>query len=463
MPFRMFLAEWLLQKAAIHERNEEVIEYMDDVPEQTLIILVVFLVLCSAFFSASETAYSTCNKIRLKQMHNRGNAKAGKVLALAENYDQLISGILVGNNFVNIFATTIATMLFTSLLGSTQGPSVSTVVMTVTILIFGEITPKTLARYRPDAFAMFAYPLLKATIVLLTPIVFLFNVWQKLVGSFFKDDDNQGMSGEELITMIEEVEKEGNLEKEESELIQSAIEFSEVDIADIYTPRVDMIAFDLDDSREELAQLFQNYPYSRIPLYRKSVDNIVGFIHYRDFFELGDDQPIESVIQIPAYLPLTTSISDALKEFQSRKVHLGVVFDEFGGTAGIITLEDIIEELVGEIWDEHDEVKEEILPMGDDIYKIDGTVNIDDVFELYDLYEDDIYDSNTLSGFIIEISEHVPAVNEVIYLKNLEFKILQADGKTIRWVLVSKADISEEEENAAVLQAEAEIQPTDEK
>lgn len=419
---------------------------MEEVPEQSLILILIFLVMCSAFFSASETAYSTCNKIRLKQMANRGNAKAGKVIQLADSYDKLISGILVGNNFVNIFATTIATILFTNMLGSTRGPSVSTLVMTILILVFGEITPKTLARYNPDGFAMFAYPLLKAVIVGLSPIVFLFHLWQKFVSSFFKSEDNKGMSGEELITMIEEVEKEGSLERDESELIQSAIEFSDVDIADIYTPRVDVVAFDLSQPRKDLKDLFEKHPYSRIPVYRKTIDNIVGFVHYRDFFELKENQPLESIIQIPAYLPLTTSISDALKKFQSSKVHLGVVNDEFGGTAGIITLEDIIEELVGEIWDEHDTVKEEILPMGEDIYKIDGTVNVDEVFELYDMYEDDIYDSNTLSGWIIEISERVPSTNECIYFKGLEFKILQEDGRTIQWVLVSRSEEEKEEQ-----------------
>ena len=422
------------------------IDDMEEIPEQTLLTILILCILGSAFFSAAETAYSTCNKIRLRQMQNRGNVKAGKVLDMANDYDKLISGILVGNNFVNIFGTTLATILFTKWFGASDGPTLSTIVMTVVVLIFGEITPKTIARLNPDGFAFFAYPFLKLVITLLAPITFLFNLWQKFVGSFSKNSDNNAMSSEELITMIEEVEKEGSIKKEESELIQSAIEFSDVDIADIYTPRIDVIAVNIKDAKEDIAKVFIDNMYSRIPVYKDSIDYIIGFIHYRDFFELKEDESIESIMQKPVYLPLTTRISDALKKFQAKKVHLGVVNDEFGGTAGIITLEDIIEELVGDIWDEHDEEEHEIIPLEENSYKIDGTVNIEEVFELFNMYEDDIYDSNTLSGWIIEINETIPKVGEIIYFKNLEIKILDADEIKIEWAQVSLAKEEESED-----------------
>ena len=422
------------------------IDDMEEIPEQTLLTILILCILGSAFFSAAETAYSTCNKIRLRQMQNRGNVKAGKVLDLANDYDKLISGILVGNNFVNIFGTTLATILFTKWFGASDGPTLSTIVMTVVVLIFGEITPKTIARLNPDGFAFFAYPFLKLVITLLAPITFLFNLWQKFVGSFSKNSDNNAMSSEELITMIEEVEKEGSIKKEESELIQSAIEFSDVDIADIYTPRIDVVAVNLKTPKEEVAKVFVENMYSRIPVYKDSIDYIVGFIHYRDFFELKEEETIESIMQKPVYLPLTTRISDALKKFQAKKVHLGVVNDEFGGTAGIITLEDIIEELVGDIWDEHDEEEQEIIPLEENSYKIDGTVNIEEVFELFRMYEDDIYDSNTLSGWIIEINETIPKVGEIIYFKNLEIQILDADEIKIEWAKVSLAKEDESED-----------------
>lgn len=418
---------------------------MEGLPEQSLILILILLVLFSAFFSACETAYSMCNKIRLKQMANRGDLKAGQVLELADDFDKLISGILVGNNFVNIFAASISTVLFTRLF--TNGASISTIVMTVVVLIFGEITPKSIARNHADNFAMVSYPFLKFTLIILSPFTFIFGLWQKLVNLIFKTSDNKGMSGEELITMIEEVEKEGNIEKEESELIQSAIEFSDVDIADIYTPRVDMVSLDIEESRDAIADTFKSNPYSRIPIYRDTIDNIIGFIHHRDFYELQENESVESILQTPVYLPLTTRISDALKEMQKNKVHLAVVCDEFGGTAGIITMEDIIEELVGEIWDEHDEVVEEILPLDKNSYKIDGTVNIDEVFELFGMYEEDIYDCNTLSGWIIEINEKMPSVHEIITFKNLEIEILEADDRKISWVRVTKIENEENEES----------------
>ncbi len=418
---------------------------MEGLPEQSLGLILIFLVFFSAFFSACETAYSTCNKIRLKQMANRGDTRAENVLKLAENFDQLISGILVGNNFVNIFAASISTVLFTKIF-ITNGASISTIFMTVIVLIFGEITPKTLARNNADSFAMGTYPVLKFTLTVLKPFTFIFSLWQKLVNLIFKTSDSKGMSGEELITMIEEVEKEGTIEKDESELIQSAIEFSDVDIADIYTPRVDMVALDIEDSREEIAATFKENPYSRIPVYRDTIDNIIGFIHHRDFYELDENQSIESILQMPVFLPLTTRISDALKEMQKNKVHMAIVCDEFGGTAGIITMEDIIEELVGEIWDEHDEVVEEILQLDENSYKIDGTVNIDEVFELFGMYEEDIYDSNTLSGWIIEINEKVPGIHDKIHFKDLEIEILEADDRKIKWARVTKIKKNEEED-----------------
>ena len=419
---------------------------MEGLPDSSLWLILIICIAGSAFFSASETAFSTCNKIRLKQMANRGDIRAEKVLKLADDYDKMISGILVGNNFVNILATTIATILFTKMFLE-NGATISTIVMTITVLVFGEITPKTIAKNDADDFALNFYPLLKFVLTVLTPFTFIFGLWQGLINIIFKSNDNKGMSGEELITMIEEVEKEGNIEKEESELIQSAIEFSDVDIADIYTPRVDVVSIDIEDDVDEIEDTLRKNPYSRIPVYRGTIDNVIGFIHYRDFYELDKSKGIETILQSPVYLPLTTRISDALKEMQKNKVHLAVVVDEFGGTAGIITLEDIIEELVGEIWDEHDEVYEQLYTLGEGSYKIDGTVNIDEVFEIFDMYEDDVYDSNTLSGWVIEINEGFPKPNEIIRFKDLEIEVLEADDRKIEWIRVTKLKSENKEES----------------
>lgn len=412
---------------------------MEGVPLSSLLIALIILIMFSSFFSATETAYLTCNKIRLKQMSNRGNERAEKVLHLCDNYDKLLSTILVGNNFVNIAATTIATLIFTTLLGD-NGASVSTLVMTVAILLFGEITPKILAKEFADEFALAVYPFLHVIHILLIPFTFIFSLWQKVVSKMFKSNDKQGLTGDELITMIEEVEKDGNIEKDESELIRSAIEFSDVDIEDIYTPRVDVIAIDMEDTLDEITTIFAKHTFSRLPVYQNTIDNIIGFIHQKDFYELDKvNCTLDSIMQVPIYLPLTTPISDALKLLQKSKVHLAVICDEFGGTAGIITLEDIIEELVGEIWDEHDEVVDEIVPIDENTYKCAGTTNIDDIFDLFNLYEEDIYTSNTLSGWIIEFFEHVPHMNDIFEYKNLEIKILEADNRKIKWVQVTQS------------------------
>ena len=416
-----------------------------EVPLSSLLIALVILILFSSFFSATETAYSTCNRIRLKQMANRGNERAENVLKLCDNYDKLLSAILVGNNFVNIAATSIATVIFTAMFLE-NGASISTLVMTIVVLLFGEITPKTLAKEFADEFALAVYPFLHLIVILLTPFTFIFSLWQKLMSKIFKTNDKQGITGDELITMIEEVEKDGNIEKDESELIRSAIEFSEVDIEDIYTPRVDVTAIDLENSMDEIAKTFHAHTFSRLPVYQNTIDNIIGFIHQKDFYELDkENADLNSIIQTPIYLPLTTPIADALKLLQKSKVHLAVICDEFGGTAGIITLEDIIEELVGEIWDEHDEVVNEIIPISDNTYKIAGTANIDDVFDLFNLYEEDIYTSNTLSGWIIEYFECVPLINDTFEYKLLDIKILEADKRKIKWVQITKKDVIEDE------------------
>lgn len=420
-----------------------------EVPLSSLLIALVVLILFSSFFSASETAYSTCNKIRLRQMANRGNTKAAAVLNLCENYDALLSTILVGNNFVNIAASTIATVLFTQMLGATEGPSVSTVVMTIVVLLFGEITPKTLAKEYADEFAMFAYSIFSFIKIILTPFTFLFGLWQKLCSLLFSNKNKQGVTGEELITMIEEVEKEGSIEKDESELIRSAIEFSDVDIEDIYTPRVDVVGVEVDSDLSEIEKEFEENSFSRLPVYKDTIDNIIGFIHQKDFYEMGKKKQtdIHSIMQTPLYLPLTTRISDALKQLQVHKVHLAIVIDEYGGTAGIITLEDIIEELVGEIWDEHDEVMNEIIKLDENKYKFAGTVNIDELFDIFRMYEDDIYTSNTISGWIIEIFERIPEVGEEVDYKNLRIKILDTDDRKINWVEIQKDEANQEDED----------------
>lgn len=408
---------------------------MESLPDQYLIIILIVLICGSAFFSASETAFSICNKIKLKQLANKGNERAKKTLELADEYDKLISGILIGNNFVNICATTIATILFTKMF--VNGAEISTVVMTVVVLIFGEITPKTMAKNDADKFVLNIYPILKFILTILTPFTFVLGQWQKLI-NIINPPKSQTFSGEELMTIVEEGEKEGIIEKEDSELIQSAIEFKDVSISEIYIPRVDLTALDIAEEISTFEKTFKEKPYSRIPIYEETIDNIVGFIHYRDFYHLGENQNIEDILQKPLFMPLTTDVSDALKTMKKEKIHLAIVCDEYGGTAGLITLEDIIEELVGDIYDEHDEVVEEIIELENNSYKIDGGANVSDVFDLFDILDDGDYDSVTISGWIIEHNGKIPNINELLIIKNLEIKVLEADEKKINLIKIRK-------------------------
>lgn len=410
---------------------------MEGLPEQYLVIILIILICGSAFFSASETAFSTCNKIKLKQLANKGDERAEKTLKLAEDYDKLISGILIGNNFVNICATTIATIIFTK--AFVNGAEISTIVMTIVVLLFGEITPKTIAKNDADEFVLNLYPILKLVLIILTPFTFVFGQWQKLI-SLIKPPKPQSFSEDELITIIEEGEKEGTIEKEDSELIQSAIEFKDVSISEIYIPRVDLTAIDIAEDIEMFEKIFKEKPFSRIPIFEETIDNIIGFIHYKDFYSLEENQNIEDIIQKPLFLPLTTDISSALKEMQKSKVHLAIVCDEYGGTAGLITLEDIIEELVGDIYDEHDEVIEEIIHLSNDVYRIEGGTNISDIYDLFDLLDDEDYDSVTISGWVIEHNEKIPNNNEVLNIKDFEIKILDADEKKINLLEIKRKD-----------------------
>lgn len=410
---------------------------MDGLSDQYLVIILVFLICGSAFFSASETAFSTCNKIKLKQLANKGSERAEKTLKLAEEYDKLISGILIGNNFVNICATTVATILFTK--SFVNGAEISTIIMTIVVLIFGEVTPKTIAKNNPEKFVLKLYPLLNAILVILTPFTMILGQLQNAI-NIIMPAEKQSFTGDELITIVEEGEKDGIIEKEDSELIQSAIEFKDASISEIYVPRVDLTALDIAEDVSIFEKTFKEKPYSRIPVFEETIDNIIGFVHYRDFYHLEKNQNLKDILQKPLFMPLTTDVSDALKIMKKEKIHLAIVCDEYGGTAGMITLEDIIEELVGDIYDEHDEIIEEIVKLENNAYKVDGGTNISDVYDLFDLIDDEDYESVTISGWIVEHNEKIPSINDILIIKGFEIKILDADEKKINLIKIKKID-----------------------
>lgn len=406
----------------------------------TSILALIVLVAMSAFFSASETAYTSLNRVRLKNMAQGGSRRAAKALALAEDYDRLLSGILVGNNIVNILSASLATVLFVRLIGG-AGVSVSTAVMTVVVLMFGEIAPKSIAKEHPEKIALAFYPALNAILHLLTPIIFLTTCWQKLIYRVVKPEEDRGITEEELITIVEEAENEGEIDEHESELIRSAIEFNDLTAEDILTPRVELVAVDVEDSLEEIAHTFEESGRSRIPVYEDSIDTIVGILHEKDFYRLRDSKSIREMMTAPLCVVPSTQLGVLLKLLQRTKNHMAVVVDEYGGVSGIVTMEDILEELVGEIWDEHDEVVEDIVQLPDGSLRVSGGASLDDLRQHVPIAED--FDSVTVNGWVLEVLGHFPQPGDTFDYNGLKVTVESAARRKVDQVLIQheRADI----------------------
>ena len=325
----------------------------------TYIIIMAVLILLSAYFSATETAFSSLNKTRIKTLAEKGNRKAKLACKLSEQYDKLISTILIGNNIVNIATASIGTMLFVKVYGD-MGATISTIVITVVVLIFGEITPKSIAKDCPEKFAMFSAPFIHLLIWLLTPLNFVFSMWKKLVFKLLKLENDSRMTQEELLMLVEEVQQDGSIDKNEGELLRNAIEFTEREAEDILTHRVDLEAVPVEATKEEIAQAFSESRFSRILVYEESIDNIIGVIHQKDFYDHGgiSAKALRELISPVIFVMQNEKISSLLRQLQKNKLHVSVVLDEYGGTYGMVTMEDILEELVGEIYDEEDKVPE---------------------------------------------------------------------------------------------------------
>ena len=416
-----------------------------DTGDLSTIIALVFLVICSAFFSASETAYTSLNLVRMKRMAADGDARAAKVLKLAERYESLLSSILIGNNIVNILASSLATVLFVRALGN-KGVTVSTLVITVVILLVGEVTPKNIAKEHAEAIAMKFYPVLFALTKLFTPLNWLLGCWQKLIGKVVKPAEDRGYTEEELITIVEEAENEGGIDAHESELIKSAIEFTDVDVEEILTPRVEVQAVELGASDDEISELFQESGYSRLPVYQETVDNIVGILHEKDFYANRGKVPVRELMSNPTYVMQNTKVSDLLKLLQKTKSHMAVVVDEYDGVQGIVTMEDILEELVGEIWDEHDEVVEEYRALPDGGYLVDGGANLDDMLELFDIHKE--YDPVTVNGWVREELGRFPKAGDSFECDNLIVTVEKAEKRRATEIRVVPKPAEEDAEQA---------------
>ena len=414
----------------------------------TLWVALVILVGFSAFFSASETAFSSLNQIRLKSRAEDGDSSAARVLAMAEQYDKLLSTILIGNNIVNIAAASIGTILFTQMLGAERGATVSTIVLTIIVLIFGEVTPKSLAKEMPEKVATAVSPFLVLLMALMTPLTWLFTQWKKLLGHFVHSGEADTITEGELMTMVSEAENDGELTDRESELIRSAIEFDDVEVEEILTPRVDVVAVEDDIPLEELAQTFAESGYSRLPVYHGTIDNIIGVVHEKDFYiaRLKKATKIDDLVVPTLYTTGSTQISQLLRTLREQHHHLAVVVEEYGGTEGIITLEDILEELVGEIWDEHDEVTEDFRKQSDGSWLVSGSASVDDLYEELDLPEEEDIDSNTVNGLVQEKTCHLPKVGDRFTLGEYDGVVTRTAKRRVTEVRLTPAAPAEDAE-----------------
>ena len=398
------------------------------------IMLLVVLILFSAYFSATETAFSSLNKIKLKNEAQKGDNRAKKTLDVCEKYDKLLSSILIGNNIVNILSTSVATALFV-LYFPKNGVTISSAVMTVVVLIFGEITPKSIAKEIPEEFAKFSTPLISFFMVILSPLNFLFSLLKNAIKRIFNIKGDTSITDRELLTMVEEAKNDGGIAEEEGHLLISAIEFYDLDVSDILTPRVDVVAVDIEDSRDSIKTAFRASGFSRLPVYRDTIDNIVGIINEKDFHYAED---INEIISPAVFVLEGMKISKVMALLKHKKSHLAVVTDEYGGTVGIVSLEDILEELVGEIWDEHDLVKEDFSCISANRYKISGNASVEKVFEIFELSENEEIESTTVSGWAAEVLGHIPEVGEKFEYEDLSIAITKAEQNRVTEVVATK-------------------------
>jgi len=394
-------------------------------------LAIVALIILSAFFSMTETAFTSVNEIKLKKMANDGNRKAKRALEIIENYDKFLTSTLIGNNLVNIAGTSIATTMFAILLGAETGAIATTVIMTLILLTFGEITPKTYAKKHPEETCLHITTVIYWFVWAFTPLSWLFLKLTKLMGS----NDDATITEDELEVMIDEIQSDGVLEKSESELIKSAMRLDDITVSEIYVHRVDIVAIEVEEPVEELGKLFITSGFSRIPVYDDTIDNIIGFAYSKNYFTntaLKIKFSIRDILRPVKYIPETVTVATALSDLQKSKIHLAVVLDSYGGTKGIITLEDLLEELVGEIWDESDFIQQDVSAAMGGRYMVKGMANLDDVMDKIGVHiERDGYDDPSLSGFIMHKLQRAPTKGDVVELDNAVITVTNVRGHRV--------------------------------
>lgn len=405
-------------------------------------IIIAVLILCSAFFSCVETAFSCTNKIRLKSYSDDGNKKAKKALNLCEKYDMLLTAILIGNNIVNLGCSSIATVLCMNVFGD-AGAAIATGATTFLVLTFGEIIPKCFGKEKSDTIAMHTASIIQITIYVLYPFVLMFIAVKTVALKIANVKNNEpSVTEDELKYIIESIEEEGVLEEQESELVQSALEFDEKSANDILTPRVDVTAIDIDESIDEIKRLVLEERYSRIPVYRSKIDNIIGVLHTRDFLEKlanGEQIDLESLIQPVYFIYKTKKLSAILSDFKKEKLHIAVVTDEYGGMLGIVTMEDLLEEIVGDIWDEDEEIENLYKKTNDNMYNVNGNLELYELFDMFDIDRRKLTsDSVTVGGFVFESLGKVPQEGDSFIFDCLKFTVDEICEQRIVSVKVEK-------------------------
>ena len=398
------------------------------------IITIIGLLMCSMFFSATETAFTSMNRIKIKNLAADDDPKAELVLKLGDNYDKLITTILIGNNIANIALSTIATVMCIKIWGGALGPTIATVGATIVVLVFGEISPKILAKERPESTALMVAPIINAVLVVFTPITVAFTGLRVLLAKIFGTSEDKSYDEDELLTIVDEAEAHGSIGKEQSELISNAIEFNDVEAIDVITPRVDIIAIEKGTAVDEIRDIFKESGLSRLPVYEDDLDNIIGVLNQKDFHNNDIKKPsdVDVFVKPVAYVAETIKASVLLKKMQTMKTHIAIVVDEYGGTTGLVTLEDIIEEIVGKIYDEHDAVElRDVISLGNDVYRVAGGANLEKFFELFD--EEIDADATTINGFVMIQLDRLPKVGDHFKYESrhkvFDVKVTKADGR----------------------------------
>ncbi len=415
------------------------------------VFLIVILIVCSAFFSATETALNSANKIRLKNMADNGSHAAQRTLNVLAKYDKALTTILIGNNIVNIACSSIATILAINLVGEKYGSLVSTIATTVIVLIFGEVMPKSIAKDFAEPMAMIASGIISFLMVIFTPFSAFFILLKKGLSKIFHRKESVSMTEEELKVMIDEIEDEGVLETQESNLVRSALEFDEITVDEIITPRVRITAVEAGENIDDVRKKFLQEEYSRMPVYERTLDNIIGIITEKEFFkqyEKSSDFTIRSIMQETIYLPQMQKLSEVFRTMQKQKCHMSVVLDQHGGTLGIVTMEDILEELVGEIWDESDEVKSPVTVVGNNIFEVYGDVSLNSLrrfLEARDIPADIESEAHTVAGWVLGLFGSIPKSGDVISSGCFTVTVLDAAELRVNRVRIEIRNTESEE------------------